>query len=148
MYRRQFISPLLKRPSSASDTNNGEESLKKKARSNVALPSEPARTPLLNLQVPNYSPVERKSQGDAYFNVLWRNPTTKKNKTWDGDGVLALEDGLLTLRDSDGKKYHPYPKSKANLRIAIKPWSTGSLSMGDTLKIGNKDVEVVLKLLF
>ena len=29
----------------------------------------------------------------------------KKNKTWDGDGVLVLEDGFLTLRDIDGKKY-------------------------------------------
>ena len=111
MYRRQFVSPLLKRPLQPEDSQ--QVSLEKKARLAVAQPlppptapaNEPSpRTPLLNLQVPNYSPLGRVPQQEGYFNILWRNQTTKKNKTWDGDGVLSLEEGLLILRDSDGKK--------------------------------------------
>lgn len=104
MYRRQFVSPLLKRPVEASEK---DESLLKRARLNISesLSVPESRTPLLNLQVPNYSPTGREAQTEGYWNVLWRNQTTKKNKTWDGDGVLSLEDGFLTLRDSDGKKY-------------------------------------------
>jgi DNA repair and recombination protein RAD54B len=112
MYRNKpFVSPLLKRPIS-SEGSDPEMSLEKKARLNDAKPlhnpvsNEAARTPLLNLQVPNYSITGREPRKEAYFNVLWRNPTTKKNKTWDGDGVLSLEEGFLTLRDSDGKKYY------------------------------------------
>jgi DNA repair and recombination protein RAD54B len=107
MYRRQFVSPLLKRPAEAT----GEpEYLEKRTRLNVVEPLRPqehSRTPLLNLQVPNYSPSGRPAKGEGYWNVLWRNQTTKKNKTWDGDGVLSLEEGFLTLKDSDGKKYSP-----------------------------------------
>src|SRR5277367_267059 len=107
MYRRQFVSPLLKRPLQSEDSQK-DVSLEKKARLSVAQPlrpplavnEPPPRTPLLNLQVPNYSPLGRAPQQEAYFDILWRNQTTKKNKTWDGDGVLALEEGFLTLRDS------------------------------------------------
>jgi hypothetical protein len=112
MYRnRTFVSPLLKRPL-YSEGSGPEMSLEKKARLNVAKPlhdpvsNDAARTPLLNLQVPNYSITGREPRKEAYFNVLWRNPTTKKYKTWDGDGVMSLEEGFLTLRDSDGKKYY------------------------------------------
>jgi len=113
MYRRQFVSPLLsKRPLTQDDDSTKEQSLEKKARlsglhlSNASKSNvESLRTPLLNLQVPNYSPIPRTQHQEAYFNVLWRNQTTKKNKTWDGDGILSLEEGYLMLRDSDGKKY-------------------------------------------
>jgi len=113
MYRRQFVSPLLsKRPLTQDDDSTKEQSLEKKARLNGLQLSnasksnvESLRTPLLNLQVPNYSPIPRTQHPGAYFNVLWRNQTTKKNKTWDGDGILSLEEGYLMLRDSDGKKY-------------------------------------------
>jgi DNA repair and recombination protein RAD54B len=105
MYRRQFVSPLLKRP--LDDEREGEETLEKKAR--LGGPAQcGGRTPLLSLQVPNQPTPKEDKQSDeksAFFNVLWRNPTTKKNKTWDGDGVLALEDGFLILRDSDGRKF-------------------------------------------
>lgn len=33
-----------------------------------------------------------------------RKLTNKKNKTWDGDGVLAVRDGFGTLTDEDGKE--------------------------------------------
>jgi DNA repair and recombination protein RAD54B len=104
------VSPLLKRPFPPEDSQK-DALLEKKARLTVAQPpraplsNELSRTPLLKLDVPNYCPQGRPPQQEAYFNVLWRNQTTKKNKTWDGDGVLTLEEGCVTLRDSDGKKY-------------------------------------------
>ena len=100
------MSPLLKRPLPV-EGDDKDVSPEKKSRLNIAQPplsNASSRTPLLNLQVPNYSPVGREPQGEAYFNVLWRNQTMKKNKTWDGDGVLSLEGGYLTLQDSDGTK--------------------------------------------
>ncbi|KAJ5901548.1 DNA repair and recombination protein [Penicillium taxi] len=41
---------------------------------------------------------------ERFFNALWRKPSTKKNKTWDGDGVLISRAGFVTLRDIDGKE--------------------------------------------
>ncbi|KAF9264199.1 hypothetical protein L218DRAFT_1076746 [Marasmius fiardii PR-910] len=42
---------------------------------------------------------------DHYWMVQWRNKQTKKNKSWEGDGILvALENGLKsTLLDTDHK---------------------------------------------
>jgi hypothetical protein len=116
MYRRPFVSPLLKRPSPAASDDSADASLEKRARLGMARQFVPpinktgavgegTRTPLLNLQVPNYSTARGGADAqEAYFNVLWRNQTTRKNKTWDGDGVLALNEGMLTLRDMEGKK--------------------------------------------
>jgi len=109
MHRRQFVSPLLKRPSTEEPVDK-DALMEKRARLS---PTEPLATrvptvlhrkPLLNLQMPNYSPADRQLQQDAYFTVLWRNQTTRTNKTWNGDGVLVLREGYLTLQDSDGTK--------------------------------------------
>jgi len=121
MYRRPFISPLLKRARSTNEGDDTDAFLEKRARLGMAKPlfppithrknnnasDEGTRTPLLNLQVPNYySPAAATAPAtEAYFNVLWRNQTMRKNKTWDGDGVLVLEDRVLTLRDIERKKY-------------------------------------------
>ncbi|KAI5218805.1 hypothetical protein E4T46_06568 [Aureobasidium subglaciale] len=40
---------------------------------------------------------------DARFTVLWRKITNKKNKIWDGDGILSISQGYANLKDSDGK---------------------------------------------
>ena len=53
----------------------------------------------------------------------------KKNKTWDGDGVLSLRGGYANLQDISGKELG---------RTACK----GPLLVGSELKIGGKDVEV------
>ncbi|PYH95455.1 DNA-dependent ATPase, partial [Aspergillus ellipticus CBS 707.79] len=42
--------------------------------------------------------------GEKYFNVLWRKVTTKKNKTWDGDGIISTRDGYAYLQDVSGKE--------------------------------------------
>ncbi|KAH3661766.1 hypothetical protein OGAPHI_005944 [Ogataea philodendri] len=36
------------------------------------------------------------------YNVLWRKQTQRKNKTWDGDGKLVIEDDMGVVRDEAG----------------------------------------------
>jgi hypothetical protein len=159
MYRRPFISPLLKRPLPLTD---GEEdvSLQKRACLGMAKPFVPPiarlpcgaagagagavpRTPLLNLQIPTYAPAGTAPALAGYFTVLWRKQTMRKNKTWDGDGVLALEEGSLTLRDAQGNKYFGFfCLLRLMDRMGTRPWVTGTLSVGDMIVMGNKDVEV------
>jgi len=108
MYRRHFVSPLANRALALERKEEGEkdgthESIEKRRRLNHS-------TSLLNPRVPNDSLVEREERESSYYNVLWRNQTTKKNKTWDGDGILALEGNILSLHNSDGKKSLP-PRS-------------------------------------
>lgn len=62
--------------------------------------------------------------------MLWRKYTTKKNKTWDGDGVLAVVGGLATLTDSDTGK-------ELGKGACSRP-----LLPGSGLSIGGKEVEV------
>lgn len=38
------------------------------------------------------------------FNALFRKSTLKKNKTWDGDGVIICDEDFLLLRDNLSKK--------------------------------------------
>lgn len=52
-----------------------------------------------SLLVPSLS----SDRGDKrYYTCLWRNPSTRKNKNWDGDGVVIVHDGgkRLTLMDA------------------------------------------------
>ncbi|KAL2818337.1 SNF2 family N-terminal domain-containing protein [Aspergillus granulosus] len=67
---------------------------------------------------------------EKYFNVLWRKPTTKKNKTWDGDGIISTRDGFVYLRDISGRDMG---------RIM---YNTTALKPGIMLSIGGKEVEV------
>ncbi|GLB37249.1 putative SNF2 family N-terminal domain containing protein [Lyophyllum shimeji] len=41
--------------------------------------------------------------GEEYWMVQWRNPQTKKHKTWDGDAILVASAAKATLYDIDGK---------------------------------------------
>lgn len=60
---------------------------------------------------------------------LRRKFTTKKNKTWDGDGVLAVSGGYATLQDVSGKDLG---------RTACKT----PLMIGSPLSVGGKEIEV------
>jgi hypothetical protein len=72
---------------------------------------------------------------EHYYNCLWRKMTTKKHKTWDGDGVIVVLGKSYTLKDSEGKEI-----GKAS------SGSWGKLQSGETISIGGKDVEVVSEL--
>lgn len=64
----------------------------------------PTRAPLATLSQSsqlNRSASERAASGT--FAVLWRKPTNKKHKTWDGDGTLVVANGFAELQDDRGK---------------------------------------------
>jgi DNA repair and recombination protein RAD54B len=58
-----------------------------------------------------------------------RKFTTKKHKTWDGDGVLSVSGGYARLQDMSGREMG-------------RSMFTDPLLPGSTLSIGGKDVEV------
>ncbi|KAM3423360.1 hypothetical protein BST61_g796 [Cercospora zeina] len=66
---------------------------------------------------------------EQFFVVVWRKFTMKKNKTWDGDGVLSVKGTQARLQNIDGKDFG---------RGTCK----GPLMVGSELSIGGKDVEV------
>ena len=86
---------------------------------------------------------------DNYYNVLWyvkytnklchslsgadcnhrRKYTTKKHKTWDGDGILHVAGGYATLQDISGKDMG---------RTAC----SSPLLPGSTLSVSGRDIEV------
>ncbi|KAL3463248.1 SNF2 family N-terminal domain-containing protein, partial [Aspergillus heterothallicus] len=68
--------------------------------------------------------------GEKYFNVLWRKPTTKKNKTWDGDGIISTRDGYVYLQDISGRD------------MGRVMYNATALNEGLMLSIGGKEVEL------
>ncbi|KAK2630268.1 hypothetical protein QTJ16_001088 [Diplocarpon rosae] len=83
------------------------------------------------------NPVETKQRAEAnpndqesYYMVLWRKFTTKKHKTWDGDGVLSVYGGYAHLQDVDGGR----SMGRIPYRDPLLP--------GSTISIGGKEVEV------
>ncbi|KAK5116477.1 hypothetical protein LTR62_008026 [Meristemomyces frigidus] len=105
--------------------------LKKPKPSIKKFQSPALRRPLEVVVNPSGSPQHDPSPGssNAYFTVLWRKFTTKKNKTWDGDGVLSVVGGYANLQDISGKEMG---------RSACK----GPLMVGSELNIGAKVIEV------
>ncbi|BFZ62062.1 helicase [Saitoella coloradoensis] len=67
---------------------------------------------------------------EMFFNVLWRKQTTKKHKTWDGDGILVIQGNQCTLQDMAGKD------------LAKTTFKGGDIGVGTELFIGGKEVEV------
>ncbi|XP_017082792.2 uncharacterized protein LOC108115729 [Drosophila eugracilis] len=65
------------------------------------------------------------------FHVLWRNQTTKKHKTWTGNGTLVVTGSVVTLKDDTGKVVDTMTCFKQS-----------DLKENDELEIGSKDVEV------
>ncbi|KAL2074592.1 hypothetical protein VTL71DRAFT_8370 [Oculimacula yallundae] len=90
------------------------------------------RKPLLPVKNPiQAQPVEESSPDcpENYYQVLWRKYTTKKHKTWDGDGVLSVYGGYAHLQDVSGREM-----GRCMFKDPLLP--------GSTLSIGGKDIEV------
>ncbi|CAG8960429.1 hypothetical protein HYFRA_00008148 [Hymenoscyphus fraxineus] len=87
------------------------------------------RKPLL--VVKNVTESKKATEGglEGYYMVLWRKFTTKKNKTWDGDGVLAVYGGYARLQDISG-------------RDMGRTMYNEPLLPGSTLSVGGKDIEI------
>ncbi|KAH0589308.1 hypothetical protein H2248_005070 [Termitomyces sp. 'cryptogamus'] len=69
------------------------------------------------------------SKAEEYWMVQWRNPQTKKHKTWDGDAVLVVNSSKATLYDVDGK----------TLGVGKIAWP---LEQGKEFLVANKEVEL------
>ncbi|KAK8211433.1 helicase [Zalaria obscura] len=127
--------PLKKRRISSEDVPqepavNGYEP---PALTSTPKPTKTFRAPLVTVKEPASQPIAG-SQNDTggvegYYNVLWRKFTTKKNKTWDGDGILSVCGGYATLQDISGREMG---------RTACK----SPLLPGSTLSVAGKDIEI------
>lgn len=90
---------------------------------------------LLTINNPPVSSEEASSDKDVrstYYNVVWRKPTTKKHKTWDGDGILIVTGVACVLQDTRGKDL-----ARGRLKIDLK-----KSSAGDILSVGGKECEL------
>ena len=72
---------------------------------------------------------DEKPGHEAYYIVLYRKFTTKKHKTWDGDGVLSVVGGYARLQDVDGRELGRTP-----CKTPLLPESQ--------LSVGGKEVEI------
>lgn len=49
------------------------------------------------------------------YAVQWRKKTNKKNKTWEGDGILLLDDNYLILKNENNKILYKLNQPKKNI---------------------------------
>ncbi|KAH8107828.1 P-loop containing nucleoside triphosphate hydrolase protein [Cristinia sonorae] len=70
---------------------------------------------------------------DTHWMVQWRNPQTKKHKTWDGDGVLLATSKFCILFDLENRRI---AQGKPDLGDA------GKLGVGSQLVLGGKELEI------
>jgi DNA repair and recombination protein RAD54B len=88
----------------------------------------PQKRGLLSVKVEeNKRPVS--GEGSRY-NVLWRKVKNKKNKTWDGDGILSVENGYATVKNSANGK-----PVVSNSRF------TSPIEIGDIIKMGYIEIQ-------
>ncbi|PWW79811.1 hypothetical protein C7212DRAFT_355570 [Tuber magnatum] len=128
---KKFVPPLLKKPAPVATAGTDDQPVAKRARieplggggRSLKLGGPIKRKPLL---------LEKGEGGtaeEAYFGVLWRKPTTKKHKTFDGDGVLVIGGGYAVLQDTSGKDLG---------RTMFKR----TLGVGSTTFVAGKEIEV------
>ncbi|TDL24190.1 hypothetical protein BD410DRAFT_745512 [Rickenella mellea] len=82
---------------------------------------------------PNFAPGLERGQspaGERYWMVQWRAPQHRKHKTWDGDGVLAINGMKAALYDLDGKLI---VMGQSNMSV---------VNVGTNLTVNGKDMEV------
>lgn len=100
----------------------------------AAVDGSPRCTPR-SPQTPASSESGGSLEGVRYFSVVWCKASKKKHKRWEGDAVLITRGRTVTLKDMEGKdigKGSGYKVSELT-----------SLSEGETLMIGGKEIEVM-----
>ncbi|XP_068615483.1 DNA repair and recombination protein RAD54B [Brachionichthys hirsutus] len=73
--------------------------------------------------------------GVRCFGVMWCKASKKKHKRWEGDAVLVTRGRTATLKDMEGKDIG----KGSGYKVSV----LASLSEGETLMIGGKEVEVM-----
>ncbi|KAI9818590.1 MAG: helicase [Thelocarpon impressellum] len=150
MFRRAFQPPLLKKPADSLGPDLIDASPAKRQRLSLNDENEeagpsPAEPPLKRLKIISTAPrplstvrnppavgnasLTAEGTPSGYYTVLWRNRTTKKHKTWDGDGVLSVAGGYASLQDVSGKHM-----GRSMFDSPLLP--------GSTLSVAGKDVEI------
>ncbi|XP_017052804.1 uncharacterized protein LOC108095973 [Drosophila ficusphila] len=84
-----------------------------------------------NLGPREIKPGENPLKESRIFHVLWRNQTTKKHKTWTGNGTLVVTGTNVILKDDAGKVVDTMTCFKQR-----------DFHENDQLEVGSKDVEV------
>ncbi|KAJ6160419.1 hypothetical protein N7470_003815 [Penicillium chermesinum] len=139
MVFKPFKPPLIRKQ----ESSTVEDPPAKKPRLDNTAASEEARSPRGRkplLQVRNVGKDSAPNAASAaepislvgderFFNALWRKPSAKKNKTWDGDGILTARAGFVFLRDLTGKDM-----GRAMYESELEP--------GKMLYVSGKEVEV------
>lgn len=93
-------------------------------------PGQAFRTLLVN-KAPSSIITTDSNEPDRYFEVLWRKSSAKKNKTWDGDGIVVIASNKsIILQDIDGKQI-----TKSRLK-------TAALEENEILRLGFYEVEL------
>ncbi|KAF2431392.1 hypothetical protein EJ08DRAFT_185870 [Tothia fuscella] len=136
---RDIAGPPPKKRRISSDSDHGATTTAAAQLAAISKPAKPTKSFLAHRKplgvVSNPAAATEKSQNESsgaiegYYTVLWRKFTTKKNKTWDGDGVLSVIHGYAHLQDLDGREM-----GKTMWKLPLLP--------GSTLSVGGKDVEV------
>lgn len=143
MLNKPFKSPLLTRtpsatnppPSASIDPSAPPNKKRRISQDSHAQPSRTSiapRKPLLHVVNPASTLNGPQSNGngvEGYYTVLWRKPTNKKHKTWDGDALLCVSNGYAQLQETSGRSM--------GKTMWAKP-----LMPGSTLSVGGKEVEV------
>ncbi|PVH93174.1 hypothetical protein DM02DRAFT_542106 [Periconia macrospinosa] len=128
MITKPFRPPSFVRPESS---DNEPATKKRRISSDVHATAIPSyRKPLSSVENSNSSPVSSSNQNEQYYTVLWRKYTNKKNKTWDGDAILAVVGGYATLTDSNTGK-------EMGKTVCNRP-----LLPGSALSVAGKELEV------
>ncbi|XP_053182947.1 DNA repair and recombination protein RAD54B [Scomber japonicus] len=73
--------------------------------------------------------------GVRYFSVMWCKASKKKHKRWEGDAILVTRGRTATLKDMEGKDIGKGSGYKVS--------ELASLSEGESLMIGGKEIEVM-----
>ncbi|KAJ5259301.1 DNA repair and recombination protein [Penicillium angulare] len=147
MVFKPFKPPLIRKPQAEGATEDQDSSTlkpnsQKEEQTSTSgtgtTPALGARKPLLQVRnvgkdsgaqaTPGSQPI-RLVGDERFYNVLWRKPTTKKNKTWDGDGILTARAGSVLLRDVGGKDM-----GRAAFESELEP--------GKMLYVSGKEVEI------
>jgi DNA repair and recombination protein RAD54B len=77
-------------------------------------------------------PDDQQNDVPIVYNVVWAKPSSKKHKTWEGDGTVEILNRKVTLKDLSG-----------NVLGTIHNAKTEGMQEGSHLFIENKEVELI-----
>lgn len=76
-------------------------------------------------------PSSHQSPLKLFFNVVWGKRSTKKHKTFEGDGILTVSNKTATLRDTDGSY------------LGSTTLKTEEIEIGSRLIVGSNEIEII-----